>query len=93
MCHACLCRGPFGEALEDLQPRVHDRIRVVVGTGRPHIGLAPVPVERLDLVRRRLQHVDRARIDRLRRRAEVDLGDDLTAVVVLVDHQEITLGH
>ena len=84
-------RGLRGKPLQDLKPRVDDRIGIVVDPRGPDIGLAALPVQSFDLVRRCLDHVDRPLVDRLGGRVEVDLSDDLSAVPVLVHDDEIAL--
>ena len=82
-----------GKTLENLQARVYHRIGVVIGPGRAHVGLAPIPVKRLDLIRGRLQHIDGALVEGHGSATEVHLGDHLLTTAADVDNHEIALGH
>ena len=80
------------EEVEDRDPRIGDRVRVVVAIDRADVRLASFEIERVDLEEGALDEVDGLRVERRWTAREVGLADDPGLVGRVHDH-EIVRGH
>ena len=86
---AVRANGLGGEGVEDGYLRVRDRIRVVVAVNLPHVRLAAVEVQLLDLIQRPLDDVDRLLVQRRRSAVEARLADHVRTIGRIHDDEII----
>ena len=74
--HSLRMLGVLAVRISDADARIEDRIRIVVHIRRADVGHLVLQIEVFDKVRLRFVHVDRLRVDKLRRADGVHLADD-----------------